>query len=584
MIKFITENYSILRKAIGEEPLMHIFLNAIRKFLGLSPKTYIKNLDGQEKGNFINSSHNNYEQYLENRATVLEQREGEMDVKQISLALVWVIPPVEDSEMKKIWDSVKRQSFAFDKIYVVANDSFGAKEYIDLPHFSTLNEACFQSQEDYIFILNDIAELGTFFVQVCKEFMAEKPAGDVFYTCDDEIDIKGLRCDPQFKPEFNKYLLYNSNYVGRNIVVRRSLGERLGWFEASFVDAYIYDFILRASEKKVDFLRIEEVLIHRKYSNTEEDIGERIRALQNHLIRIKDFATVVLGLEKGTTRLNRNISGNPVVSIIIPFRDQVSMLKGCVDSILSKTSYKNYEVILANNGSIKAETKMYLDEVQKENQLVSVLNIDIPFNFSQINNQAVESCRGEYILFLNNDTQVINEEWLDNMVAELENEDVGVVGAKLLYADNTVQHAGVILGVGHIAGHPFRNLGDADEGHMSRANSTQEYLAVTGACLLTKRSMFDAVKGFDQDNLKIAYNDVDYCLKVHDAGYKIIYTPYAKLYHFESKSRAYDLSKKEVGRYNKECDFMRAKWKDKYFVDPFFHPHLDNKFEDFRIA
>jgi len=180
--------------------------------------------------------------------------------------------------------------------------------------------------------------------------------------------------------------------------------------------------------------------------------------------------------------------------------------------------------------------------------------------------------KGKYLLFLNNDTKVINKGWLTEMLVELQNPKVGVVGAKLLYNDHTVQHAGVMYGIGHVAGHAFQHLPDDSNGNMRRANLIQEYSAVTGACLLTKKSHFEAVNGFDAQNLAIAYNDVDLCLKINKLGYKCIYTPLAKLFHFESKSRADDLSEKEVSRYEKECIFMHEKWSSDYASDPFCHP------------
>lgn len=574
------EHIATIKNAIGVEPPKQILMNALRKLTGRKPRHWNEDLAFQKQK--VNEfSVDRYALYLQNRFVAFEKNGIDIAAKKISLALVWVLPSGNDAGVKKMWETIQLQSTAFDKIYIVGKVISGAGIKIEAQYFESLNEACLLSKEDYLFIVKDVVELHTFFVQECKNFIVKKPTAEIFYTCDDTMGKDGVPRNAQFKPQFNHYLLYSSNYIGCNILVKRSMGAGLNWFETTFADAYVYDFILRASEHKTEIHRIDEVLVHRVYTNKEEDIKERLRILQNHLIRIKDYAKVALGMEQGTTRLLRSTSNNPVVSIIIPFRDQVSMLESCVESILSKTKYKNYEVILANNGSNQAETKVYLDSVVMENQMVSVFNIDIPFNFSKINNYAVESCRGDYVLFLNNDTEVINANWLDNMVAELEKEDVGVVGAKLLYADNTVQHAGVIFGVGHVAGHAFRFADDNQAGIMRRANAVQEYLAVTGACLLTKKEIFVAAGKFDEKHLSVSNNDVDYCLKVVDLGYKIVYTPYAKLYHYESKSRAHDLSESERERYAKEVAFMKEKWGAKYAMDPFFHPHLDKRYENF---
>jgi len=270
----------------------------------------------------------------------------------------------------------------------------------------------------------------------------------------------------------------------------------------------------------------------------------------------------------------------PLVSIIIPFRDKHRLLQDCVESILQKTNYTNYEIILADNRSQEQETARYIQKLAIEEKKITHIRVDMDFNFSAINNYVASCCKGDYLLFLNNDTEVINSSWLSEMVMELQGPKVGAVGAKLLYADNTIQHAGVIYGVGHVAGHVFRHLHDDCPGHMNRAGLVQEYLAVTGACLLTKRYIFEKVAGFDAINLAIAYNDVDLCMKINKFGFKVVYTPHSKFYHYESESRPSDLKDEEIDRYKRECSFMHEKWGKGNEIDPFQH---SNSYSHLRV-
>ncbi len=597
MRRFFAEKLMVLKKAIGVEPPSQIFMNAIRMLIGKQARHWNEDLALEhEKSIFAQSAKEHaslgqapaivtrvgYDKYLYDRSAFFTKRSTEEENRKLSMALVWMVADASDPLIEEVAKSIRNQKVVFDKIYIVSPDHQTLEHMEQAEYCQTINEACMRSTEDLVFILKDAAQLNTAFVQESKHYIQmDEAEKDIYYTCDDVVDSEGVNKQPKFKPQYNQYLLYSSNYIGANIIIRRSFGEGMRWFDTGMKDAFVYDFILKSIEKDAKVQRIDEVLIHRDHTNQEEELQERKRALQNHLIRTKDIAKVVDGLEQGTTRLQRSSSTQTLVSIIIPFKDQVSFLKKCVGSILEKTSYKNYEIVLANNGSKLEETTSYIKQMAVDNSSISICDIDIPFNFSKINNLAVEQASGEYLLFLNNDTQIISESWLETMVAELEQDKVGVVGAKLLYEDGTVQHAGVILGVGHIAGHAFRFAKDSDAGQLRRANSTQEYLAVTGACLLTKRNIFIETDKFDEEHLSVSNNDVDYCLKVHDAGYKVVYTPFAKLYHFESKSRSSDLAKSELERYKKEVNFMRQKWGDKYMSDPFFHPHLDNRYENF---
>ena len=589
MKRFIIENINIFKNAIGKEPIGQIFKNAIKKLVVIFESTENREITRDLVNNKpshetkYKSSLKKYKEYLNRRNLYFKNIGLVAGAGNIRLGLVWILPSADQELIKTMWETIKNQSVSFDSFHIVSSNKNTHIRQSHVKYFQTLNKACQESKDQYIFVLRDAVQLHKDYVQQSKNFIAENLNAGLFYACDDEINKNDELCNPIFKPQFNFYLLYNINYIGCNIIVKKKVGTNLCWFNADFSDAFVYDFLLRVSENKISIKRIDEVLIHKYFFNKKEGILERKRSLREYLLRNKDTSIVLDGIEDGSTRLKRRCKNHSMVSIIIPFRDKVDLLKNCVDSILAKTNYENFEILLANNGSTELKTKLYLRQLVKSHNSVSVINIDIPFNYSRINNLAVDSCKGDYLLFLNNDTKVISNEWLETMVSELEKDDVGIVGAKLLYADDTIQHAGVIFGIGHVAGHAFRYLDDLEGGQLDRANSVQEYLAVTGACLLTKKKLFFEVGKFDDINLSISNNDVDFCLKVRSLGYKIIYTPYAKLYHLESKSRAHDMSYNEKNRYEKEVNYMKNKWSKFYKVDPFFHPHLDKRKEDFSI-
>jgi len=288
------------------------------------------------------------------------------------------------------------------------------------------------------------------------------------------------------------------------------------------------------------------------------------------------------GLFMGSFRFRRAIKGTPEVSIIIPFRDKASVLKTCVHSILKKTDYKNYKIYLVNNRSKETETIEFLNKIGK-NSVVNVLNYDKAFNFSAINNFAVSKTETEYILFPNNDTEVISPGWITSMLEHAQREDVGCVGALLYYPNDTVQHGGVILGLGGIAGHSHVRCRRSSAGYMGRLKVVKNLSAVTAACLMTKKSIFQQIGGFDE-NITHAFNDVDFCLKMREKNLLIVYTPYAELYHHESLSRGYEDTPEKKERFMREVDYIRKKWGkilDK--GDPYYNPNLSLVNGDFSV-
>jgi GT2 family glycosyltransferase len=580
MIRFIRENWKTLQSAIGNEPSMHILGNAVRKVLGLKPATLLIEEEAKCE-EVLGIGLSKYQEYLNQRERQFEERSSAIPL--VDASIIWVIASENVKELTAAKNSILRQNFPFAQVLVVCTNRFIAEALKFQQYFSSI-EACLEKNySKYVCFLHNESILNKYYHQEVSFFLSENAQVEIAYVCEDQIDADQTRLNPIFKPDHNEDLLTGFNYMGRNLIVKTEVGERHNWFDThEFPNAFIYDFLLRASSNGSIINRISDILISLRKDHFEP-IEERQKALTNLVTNNAWVADVEHGTQKETLRIKRKISSQPMVSIIIPFRDKLGLLKKCLNSIFAKTRFENYEIILADNCSEKRATQQYITRILKSKSNVKHVFLDMPFNFSAINNSAVKHANGEYLLFLNNDTKVITNSWLSEMVRELQRPKVGVVGAKLLYEDGTLQHAGVLLGLGHVAGHAFRYLDEMDLEHGRRINLTQEYSAVTGACLLTKKKLFQEIGGFDAKNLGVAYNDVDYCLSVKEKGHKVIYTPHAKLYHFESKSRPYDLSRKESDRYEKECIFMVEKWSIYSSCDPFFHPHLDKRKEDFSV-
>jgi len=298
------------------------------------------------------------------------------------------------------------------------------------------------------------------------------------------------------------------------------------------------------------------------------------KALEEHYRRAEVPATAELADKKGWYRSHLTISGEPMISVIIPSKDHINDLELCISSIEEKTTWKNYEIIIVENNSVEKETFVYYETLKNRYPNVRILTWKKEFNYSAINNFAVREARGEYLLFLNNDVEIITENWLEEMLQLCQQKDVGMVGAKLYYPDDTIQHAGVVVGLGGVAAHVLCKLPRDAEGYMGRLRCVQEISAVTAACMMVKTSVFKAVGGFDEE-LKVAFNDIDLCMKVRKYGVKIVFTPYAELYHYESKSRGMEDTPEKQLRFSREVNCFRRKWERELLKgDPYYNPNL----------
>lgn len=422
----------------------------------------------------------------------------------------------------------------------------------------------------------------------------ENPGCDVIYTDEDKLDMDGgALFDPHFKPDFNIDLLCSVNYICHLFAVSHDLAAQVGGFRQEFDGAQDYDFIFRCTEKAAEICHIPKVLYHWRChqdstaSNPESKLyafEAGARAIMAHYDRVGvEAEKVEKGVDYGIYHTTYRIHGEPLVSVIIPSKDHHRDLDLCIRSIIEKATYKNVEFVVVENNSTEEETFDYYEGIQKEFAGVHVVKWEREFNYSAINNFGVSFAKGEYLLFLNNDTEPITSDFIEEMLGLCQREDVGIVGARLLYQDDTIQHAGVVVGFGGIAGHTFIGLHKAENSYFHRAMSTQDYSAVTAACMMTKKSVFDEAGGFTEA-LAIAFNDIDFCMKVGAAGKLVVYNPYALLYHYESKSRGLEDTPEKIARFNREIKIFSERWPDILQEgDPYYNPNLTLRKSNFAL-
>lgn len=418
---------------------------------------------------------------------------------------------------------------------------------------------------------------------------------NVIYSDSDEINEQGVRINPDFKSDWNPDLFLSQDMISGAVAYRTGLLRAIGGARTEFEGAHDYDLTLRcvANCEPDQIVHIARVLHHRRGQKNAcpVEVGAKIsadpvrmRALLSHL-KDRRGIEVCQGKLEGTFRVKYPLPESlPMVSLIIPTRDGGELLRKCVDSVLNSTDYRNIEIIIVDNQSTAEDTISYLRSLETIPG-VRVLRYDFPFNYSAINNFAVGYATGEILCFLNDDVEASHPDWLSEMVSHALRPEIGVVGAKLLYADNFVQHAGVVIGIGGFAGHAHKLYPATHPGRSGRALLTQSLSAVTGACLAMRSEIFREIGGFDEENLPVAFNDVDLCLRVGERGYRILWTPHAVLYHYESYSRGDDQASAEKrARFNREKNFMVERWNVSNYVDPYYNPNLTLDREDFSIS
>ncbi len=447
------------------------------------------------------------------------------------------------------------------------------------PAADGINAALAQATGDWVMLLGAGDLLAEQALYEFARAIEAHPDAQVIYADEDRLDAAGQRVDPWFKPGFDPDLLLGWNYIGRPVALRRDLLLRLGGLRAAFADpdAAEHDLMLRATEAagEAGVHRIPSVLRHRRTTNpSAEAVEESRRAVREHLAARGIVARVEAApLAPDRHRVHWPEPRTwPLVTAIVPTRDGAAMLERCLDGVLHRTDYAALEVLIVDNGSERAETHALFDRLRADPR-VRILPAPGPFNFSALNNQAVREARGEILLLLNNDIDVIGPGWLREMVTHAVRPEIGAVGAKLLYANGRLQHGGTVLGVG-VADHLLTGSRRDDPGPRGMLAVVRCASAVTAACLALRRADYEAVGGMDEENLAVAFNDVDLCLRLRERGLRILWTPFAELYHLESASRGFDLSGPKAERFRREQAYMHARWGPLLRADPYWNPNL----------
>lgn len=526
-----------------------------------------------------------------------------------------VIPVFRTLEtyLKEMLDSVREQTYANWELCIADGSPAGQslervlKRYADLDEriryvvlgenrgiSGNTNAGLALAKGEFVVLADHDDRLTPDALYRLAEAINENPGCDVLYSDEDKLDMDGgALFEAHFKPDFNPDLLTSVNYICHLFAVKKEILEWAGGFRREFDGAQDYDFIFRCTEAAAKIVHIPRVLYHWRChqdstaSNPESKLyafEAGARAIKAHYERTGIKAlSVEKGVDYGIYHTRFAIDGNPLVSVIIPNKDHTPDLDNCIRPILTRGTYKNLEFIVVENNSTAPETFSYYETIQKEFANVHVVRWEREFNYSAINNFGVTFAKGEYLLFLNNDIGLIAEDFVEEMLGFCQREDVGAVGARLLYEDDTIQHAGVVIGFGGIAGHTFIGLHKAENSYFHRAMCAQDYSAVTAACMMSKRSVFTAAGGFSEE-LAVAFNDIDYCMKVRALGKHVVYAPYAVLHHYESKSRGLEDTPEKVARFNREVAIFAKKWPDILKNgDPFYNPNLTLRKSDFSL-
>ncbi|OEG11399.1 glycosyl transferase family 2 [Enterococcus ureasiticus] len=606
------KKYSI---ELGTETPTQLKISKIRKGLGYLRRNGLKSaLNRYKLEKFINGDE--YRAWItqnENRPIV----ELVAEIEQFKIKpLISIVMPVYNIETKwlaKCIESVQKQLYKNWELCICDDASTNTEVKKTLERFASRderikivyrqtnghislasNDALELASGEFVALLDNDDELAINALSEVVKVINQTPDVEFIYSDEDKINEDGNRFEPAFKPDWSPDLLMGTNYISHLSVYRRDLLLNLEGFRTGVEGSQDYDLVLRYTEQiaEKNIKHIPKVLYHWRTlpSSTASSASEKtyadevgVKVLKDALHRRGILGNVSKGIAPGFYAISYDVMNEELVSIIIPTRNGYEDVKTCVDSIIDKTTYSNYEIIIADNDSDDPKMdELYASYQQKLGSRFIVDEIDIPFNYSRINNIAASKAKGKYLLFLNNDTQVIAPDWMTRMVSYGQFERVGCVGAKLYYPDRTIQHAGVIMGLGDVAGHGHHYFPDKDLGYFGRLYLDVDYLAVTAACVLVKKVDFEMVGGFDEE-FTIAFNDVDLCMKVYELGRYNVWAHQAELYHFESKSRGYENTPEKITRFDGEKKLLQKKWRKYIDNDPFYSPNLTRGTGNFTI-
>jgi GT2 family glycosyltransferase len=459
----------------------------------------------------------------------------------------------------------------------------------DNGHISAASNSAFEvAAGEFVAFLDHDDELSEHALYMVAVELNTNRDADLIYSDEDKIDQAGRRYDPYFKPDWNPALFLSQNFICHLAVYKTSIIRKIGGLRPGYEGAQDWDLALRVTERipRTGIRHIPHVLYHWRAVAGSTAIAEdqknyvkeaQRRTLQSHFERLMKKVDILPAADHYWRIKYRLSEPTPKVSIIIPTRNGFELLNRCLESIYQKTIYRNYELIVVDNQSDDPKLLDYLAQLERERR-IRILRYDAPFNYAALSNFAVQKTDGEIVALLNNDLEVIAPDWLEEMVSYAIQPEIGAVGAMLYYPDNTIQHAGVILGIGSpppgVAAHVYNKCPRGFRGQSSRALLSQNISAVTAACLAVRRGVFEEVGGLDDKNLPIAFNDIDFCLRVRESGYRNLWTPYAELYHYESASRGYEDTPEKLDRFEKEKQYMKKRWGSLLFNDPVYNPNL----------
>lgn len=453
------------------------------------------------------------------------------------------------------------------------------------------NTALAMAAGDFTALLDHDDILAPFALYEAVRSLREHPEWDMLYTDEDKIDEGGKRAAPYFKPDWSPDTLLSSMYTCHLGVYRTGVLKEIGGFREGYEGAQDYDLMLRFTEKTQRVGHVPQILYHWRMieGSTALTPGEKgyaweagYRALRDAFGR-RGIDAQVHGFDDiPYYDVAYTIDKSDHVTVVIPTRDHGDDLTKCVDSIYERT-HMPFDILIVDNGSTDADTLALFESYKEKYDNFGVLRLDIPFNFSRLNNEAAKAAEGNLLLFLNNDTAVITDGWLSRMAGHARQPGIGAVGAKLYYPDDTIQHCGVLLGVGGVANHAYLGLSRADNGYFAGTRIVQNMSAVTGACLMVKRDLFLKLGGFNEDQLAVAFNDIDLCLRLMEAGYRNVIIPAVALYHDESKSRGNDNQRVHRDRFQSEIDWMEERYGDALAHDPYYNINLTRDSALYRI-
>jgi len=610
MVELLRKSFVIVKKTsivMKNNGTINTLENILNRYKEHGRKGVTKGINNDYKALLIHDEKSLYKQWI-----LANEKDEVINSSFTYEPLISIVMPtynIEKKYLQKTIDSVLTQNYSNWEL-CIADDASTLKETIDTlkkyeknsrvniiyrkenGHISNAsNTALSLVKGEYVTFLDHDDMLAPFALSEVVSVLNQNKNIKLIYSDEDKIDENDKRFNPHFKSDWNLDMFLSQNYISHLTVIKKEIIDKTEGFRVGYEGSQDYDIFLQAIKfiDTSEIAHISKILYHWRAieGSTAQDSNAKEYTSKAGVKALKKYFTSSLkidvkeGLLPNTYKITYPIYNAPLVSIIIPTKDNYELLFTCIDSIVKKSTYVNYEIIIVDNQTTEQKALDYLEELAcKKN--IKVLKYNKQFNYAKINNYAVDYASGEFLAFLNNDIEVLTEGWIEEMLQHALRDDIGIVGAKLHYPDMSIQHAGVVLGIGGVAGHSHKYFQEDAHGYFSRLKIIQNYSALTAACIVVKKSIFSDVYGFEEE-LEIAFNDIDLSLKVLEKGYRNLWTPYAKLIHHESKSRGVEDTYEKKKRFQKEKDFMLNKWEKELLSDKCYNKNLTLEHENFTL-